>query len=137
MEITNPAPLLDAIDMSRVDLILGKQLALDDNHEQVVYTEPGPDGTNPSKLNTPSSKEPTSEEIATCGVPAKPAEPNAAADSSNIVSGKIQLLEDFIDTDALAPNEAISKPNITTEELGKYCLVSFLSPSPLCIAEVY
>lgn len=137
MEITNPLSLLDSIDMKRVQDILSYKQAPTAIGAHPTYVEPGATTatsvsqdieTHPHKKDTQSTKEnghdaapldatndksqDLSHEISQQPKPASP----------SLISGKIALLGDFIDTDALAPSEALIKPGITPEELGKYCL---------------
>jgi hypothetical protein len=52
----------------------------------------------------------------------KPQRPEIGPSILKGIKGKVTRLRDFIDTNALAPNEKISKPNITREQLGTYYL---------------
>ncbi|KAI8629515.1 aconitase iron-sulfur domain-containing protein [Xylariaceae sp. FL1651] len=117
MEITNPAPLLDAIDTDRLDQILGRHARDDRRAEEPVYVEPGSaTGEKVEEtVHAPKKTEPTIEK-------GKEAAILPSTNSSHVVSGKVHILGDFIDTDALAPSEVITNVNITPEELGKFCL---------------
>lgn len=121
MKVTDPAALLDLIDISRVEAILdrrGKQDSLIDP----VFVEPG---TRLTVHQTPdyevSHSESNSRETYQSEATTTPESPKTQVQSP-IIQGKVVRLGDFIDTDALAPNEAISTPNITREQLGTYCL---------------
>ncbi|KAI1617378.1 hypothetical protein EDD36DRAFT_454669 [Exophiala viscosa] len=104
MKVTDPTPLLDAIDMNKVREMLGLKTSEQEALEEPLYVEPGAQEVSPQQST--SSKKAT----------ATPASP------SSLISGRVYLLPDFVDTDALAPNEALSQPNITRQKLGTYCL---------------
>ena len=140
MSITDPKRLLDAIDLDRLKHLLSSH---DTNVLSVPYMEPGnksvaskesyiattpavPATINQSQLHQETP--PTSSHLA----PSAPSEhaPAVAATTStttsitnNVIRGRVQILGDFIDTDALAPAEALMNASITMEEIGKYCLV--------------
>ena len=148
--MTNPASLLDSIDMNKVREILGsstRKLLL----ANPEYVEPGIEGSaetaslkEPEDPSIPSTKatQQSHEDVngaarsekapqqqtdtrAEPGLTTKStsSEPTSSEpSSSSIVSGKVCLLPDFVDTDALAPAEAVAQPNITKEQLGTYCL---------------
>lgn len=119
MTITDPKPLLDAIDLSKLQEILGRKSLPSPG---LKYVEPGIGETSKSEPESDLSKpqlpsQPAKEDFqlkshATDG------EDNAP---SRIIKGRVQSLGDFIDTDALAPNEAIVR-HMEPEELGTYCL---------------
>ena len=109
MAITDPGPMLKEIDVARLEDILGgSELQL---RETVDYVEPGSQEPEAiSSLNGKSAPEETSQ-----------AAPTESAKPTTKIVGKVQTLGDFIDTDALAPAEALIG-NLSAEELGKYCL---------------
>lgn len=149
MSITDPKPLLDEVDGNRLRDLLGSPRPF--TATEIHYVEPGfsPDASKETTTTTPSTvdKDPSTAasqplpESTSASLPTHaPSEdtmftspqhdqplpltsPTVATQSSPmIITSKIQTLGDFIDTDALAPNEAISNPHITTRELGSYCL---------------
>lgn len=111
MTITDPASFLDDIDMARLkDILGGNDVQL---KATVRYVEPA------SQVASVMSDEfnnatPTQLQNGTRALP------NPAARSRKI-SGKVHTLGDFIDTDALAPAEALVG-NLSAEEMGRYCL---------------
>ena len=142
MSITDPKPLIDAIDLNRLKQLLGTTPATPVS--EVPYMHPGfssqprkpPAATTqptqpltpaaPTQIHTPSSSTATAahappEETA----PSNPSVPTTktTTTTATVLTGKIQTLGSFIDTDALAPAAAIAQPNITPAELGTYCLV--------------
>ena len=146
MKITNPVSLLNLIDLSRVDAILDRE-SKRDSPVGPDFVEPGsrssvhrtPDyqqrlqsfvmresreASLPSMVNSNSRPMHSNLQVnvgtaTTESIPPKDRELEIA---SLVIRGKVARLGDFIDTDALAPNEAISKPNITQGQLGTYCL---------------
>ena len=140
MTITDPKQLLDAIDLDRLKHLLGSR---DMSILSVPYMEPGhrsvatenrdtatttavPTTTNHRQLH--EGAPPVSLTLA-ASAPSEDA-PIVAANPSrvdspttNMMCGRVQTLGDFIDTDALAPAEALMNSSITMEEIGKYCLV--------------
>jgi len=118
MTITDPKPLLDAIDLAKLQEILGRKALL---LPGLKYVEPGI-GQESNSSGTP--KAPSRGTLSDAQLPTRAAEDNAPESlkgSSKIIKGRIQRLGDFIDTDALAPNEAIVR-HMAPEELGTYCL---------------
>ncbi|KIY01663.1 uncharacterized protein Z520_01800 [Fonsecaea multimorphosa CBS 102226] len=136
MKIANPAPLLSLIDMSRVDAILGRE-SRQNSPVRLDFVEPGSrlsmqitldDRQALSNFTIRESQESQNsysdfqiniDTATTESITPNPQEPECA---SSVIIGKVARLGDFVDTDALAPNEAISKPNITRDQLGTYCL---------------
>ena len=145
MEITNPLSLLDSIDMKRMEEILSyKQGARDSPssgttpESHPTYVEPGAIAATPTAQDTQTQqpKWDTKATVAT-GQDAFPSAVTSGGtsldqsqetsqspkpESPSLISGKVYMLGDFIDTDALAPSEALIKHGITPEELGEYCL---------------
>ena len=112
MIITDPAPLLEGMDMVRLQEILCANSLELESSRALRYVEPGarstPDpATHSSILYKPQNEEKTSH--------------SKSSVSNKIITGKVQTLGDFIDTDALAPSEALLG-NSSAEEIGKYCL---------------
>ncbi|KAI1325847.1 aconitase iron-sulfur domain-containing protein [Xylariaceae sp. FL0255] len=117
MTVSNPSSLLEAIDLVRVDKILGKRLHYNQQHrEEPAYVEPGSIQNVTTNLASKVTKATPSPDYI------EPVSTNPSHSTAGVISGKTHLLGDFIDTDALAPNEIITKPDVTHEELGKYCL---------------
>lgn len=152
MKVTDPGPLLGAIDIDKVNEILGFRTSPEVTLDEPEYVEPGfqeessknlsqqPTSTSPNNATSTPLPLPTVHEngVNGSGLSEKalqrkadglseagvlPASESTQPDSSSsLVSGKVYMLPDFVDTDALAPNEALSQPNITQQELGTYCL---------------
>lgn len=102
MKIRDPSSLLEEIDMARLHAILGTGLSVP---RAVQYVEPaGSSDIHPSSIDTEKSNTATT-----------------ASSKSHKITGKVQTLGDFIDTDALAPSEALTTAK-TPEEFGSYCL---------------
>jgi 3-isopropylmalate dehydratase small subunit len=108
MTITDPSSLLDDIDLDRLHDILGTAREV---RMPLHYVEPPAASVPPSQKHHLESTQNSKEAVA-------PTRPKV----SRIITGKVQTLGDFIDTDALAPSEALVAGNISTEELGHYCL---------------
>lgn len=150
MKVTDPGPLLDAIDIDKVNEILGFRTRQESALDEPEYIEPGvreDSGGNwsqkPTSINNASSTflpsatqhedrfngsalsekatQRKKDALSEAGVP-QASESSQPDLSSSLVSGKVYMLPDFVDTDALAPNEALSQPNITQQQLGTYCL---------------
>jgi 3-isopropylmalate dehydratase small subunit len=109
MAITDPTSLLDDIDLERLQEILGGRA---DAKNQPRYVEPSTQRTEPKHI--PAATPPQQQGL----VPESPLE---SSKPSKTIRGKVQTLGDFIDTDALAPAEALVG-GLSPEELGKYCL---------------
>ena len=137
MEITNPKTLLDAVDLDRFRRIVGQQ----DRKQGLLelrYVEPGVQARSSIERfaaekggshDTEKTSQPNPDDLLISRTdplaePPKTSvqQPPPSAASASILSGNIALLGDFVDTDALAPSEALIKPDITPEELGTYCL---------------
>ncbi|RFU24175.1 hypothetical protein B7463_g12162, partial [Scytalidium lignicola] len=109
MTITDPTPLLDEIDLSRLEDILGRKLeAASPPH----YVEPGTQDMGLEQNAIPVALQLTGK---------RPMVSLEVTPPNKIITGKVQTLGDFIDTDALAPSEVLIG-NPSAEELGKYCL---------------
>ncbi|KAK4893994.1 hypothetical protein LTR27_007800 [Elasticomyces elasticus] len=110
MTITNPSALLDSLDYKRLNSLL---VTSRQQITEVQYVEPpaavAPSGRAPSGS---TNQEHGSEEP----------ELQRKAVKRPLIEGKVQTLGDFIDTDALAPAEALVT-HLTLEEIGQYCLV--------------
>ncbi|EXJ75019.1 uncharacterized protein A1O5_01715 [Cladophialophora psammophila CBS 110553] len=146
MKVTNPASLLNLIDMSRVDAILDRE-SKRDSPVGPDFVEPGSRSsvhrtsdcqqmlpnfairesreaklTLMAKSNSYPMHSDLQVNVDTATTESITPKARKLEIASSIIRGKVARLGDFIDTDALAPNEAISKPNITREQLGTYCL---------------
>ncbi|KAK6068988.1 aconitase family protein [Seiridium cupressi] len=106
MAITDPTPLLDEIDSRRLEAYLNQSKIA---KNPPLYVEPGTRGMGPVQSPTIIAPQPR---VSLSGAPQKP--------TPQIV-GKVLTLGDFIDTDALAPAEALLGSQ-SVGELGKYCL---------------
>lgn len=110
MKITDPKCLLDGIDMERLEEILGASES--PTTSPVQYVEPAQVGSAEStETEQESVQQPPG--IATVSSP--------GTRRIRRIRGKAQVLGDFIDTDALAPSEALTG-NLAREEMGSYCL---------------
>lgn len=119
MTITDPASFLSDIDQDHLEKCLRSKGA-GYSSIKLQYFEPG---QQKSGLTTMADAGPT---------PTSPSKEQGSpvangnghdqgAEQPRVISGKVQTLGDFIDTDALAPAEALVG-NGTPEELGQYCL---------------
>ena len=125
MTITDPKPLLDAIDLAKLQEILGQNALPSPG---LKYVEPGIGQPSKSSDVTKSVSEGNPSEIQ---LPTRAVKEERVLKSEEdeiqpkslpkTIKGRIQRLGDFIDTDALAPNEAIVR-QMEPEELGTYCL---------------
>jgi hypothetical protein len=102
MKVTNPKSFLDEIDVERLNEILGhrtKQTPC----KSPTYVEPA--GDNISKTSDDAS--PSTSEANPTPTPT-PSQTNGTSEqtsiSSDILCGKVQVLGDFIDTDAVSPS---------------------------------
>ena len=113
MLVTDPTPLLDLIDRGKLDEIL---LEESDTKSPPRFVQPGFRETEPDEIATEAKAAETAVKAAVepSVVDSEPARPSR-------IAGKVQTLGDFIDTDALAPAEALLASS-TEEEFGKYCL---------------
>jgi 3-isopropylmalate dehydratase small subunit len=114
MSITDPSPLLNDMDLDRLAVILGERggsEASSTENGEVHYVEPGPRRTTGQERTTPSSF-----------VDDKSDSSTSVSTSDKVIAGMVQTLGDFIDTDALAPAEALVQGNMSAAEIGKYCL---------------
>jgi 3-isopropylmalate dehydratase small subunit len=118
MTITDPAVLLDDIDVDRLQDLLGTEWEV---KSPLQYVEPAAKESPVKELPTndlPATQLPLSSTSITGAV--QPAVTSESA-TPRVITGKIQTLGDFIDTDALAPGESLMG-NLSDEEIGKYCL---------------
>jgi hypothetical protein len=103
MKITDPKSFLNAIDKKRLKEILGIG-TVDAPKTSPIYVEPG---QRPSQVSatskTDQQPQPVSSREETL-VPAleKMASPTQSENKSDIQKGKVQVLGDFIDTDAVS-----------------------------------
>ncbi|KAI2694767.1 hypothetical protein CBS147372_9606 [Penicillium roqueforti] len=120
MEITDPRPLLDAIDITELERCLGYLPFANEEPQsqaETVFSEPY--GIEVS--DGPSSG--TSK--ADAASPASSAAPGETPTSANIIQGKPLILGDFIDTDAIIPSAFIAG-NTSNESLGAHCMEYFM-----------
>ncbi|KAB8265420.1 hypothetical protein BDV32DRAFT_144709 [Aspergillus pseudonomiae] len=111
MRVTDPTYLLDAIDTEQWDKLRRYRASIvpeDAWTQNVEYMEPSEPSRPCCEIQ---NKEPTIRSI--------PAAPPAVKHEA--LTGKVQLLGDFIDTDALAPAEFLVDM-ATNEAAGEYCL---------------
>jgi 3-isopropylmalate dehydratase small subunit len=117
MRITDPTPLIDKIDQDQLQDLLRTDLGV---KPVIQYIEPSTWDTPTAKPPIGSSTEAHPESPSISEVPTT--QPQQQHTSTTVIAGKVQHLGDFIDTDALAPAEALIG-NLSNEELGKFCLV--------------
>ncbi|KAK4958728.1 hypothetical protein LTR10_003524 [Elasticomyces elasticus] len=122
MTITDPTPLLDSLDYERLRSLL---VTPPQQTTEVQYVEP-PAAVAPSN-RAPSGS--TDQEHT-----AEPKLQQRKAAKRPLIEGKVQTLGDFIDTDALAPAEALVT-HLTLEEIGQYCLVHTHPDFRRCVKE--
>ncbi|KAB5529007.1 aconitase family protein [Coniochaeta sp. 2T2.1] len=115
MSIADPTPLIDDIDLDRLAELLGDSGSEGASRPRgaVHYVEPG---SRPVAEPTPPASPDETSATPDSPTPSSPASP------PRIISGKVHTLGDFIDTDALAPAEALVQGNLPAAEIGKYCL---------------
>jgi 3-isopropylmalate dehydratase small subunit len=111
MTITDPITLLDDIDVGRLHNILGGERV--QGSIPVQYAEPGARADPGREDTAPTESVPVTEP--------RSAEISDPGPGRTIITGRVQTLGDFIDTDALAPAEVLVG-NPSASELGKYCL---------------
>ncbi|SPO07049.1 probable aconitase family protein [Cephalotrichum gorgonifer] len=115
MKITDPQPLIDLIDQVRWDQLKGRGSlrSVTPRGSEPRYVEPcGLDNDHrdtPGVGTTLSSSGPS------------PNGPLSFQEGEEIISGKVNRLGDFIDTDALAPAQFLVDAK-SNEELGTHCL---------------
>ena len=108
MAITDPGTLLEEVDSDRIEILLGggKRKPAENT---VHYVEPAGSGVvaqrETAKQGSQTDQPPVHEET-------DPA--------TKTIIGKVQTLGDLIDTDALAPAEALMAG---TDRLGEFCLI--------------
>ena len=107
MTITDPALLLGTLDMTRLQVILGTDML--QSKAPLNYIEPGIQDMRDKSASPTVDLKPKQEMVGN------------HSKLKNIIAGKVQTLGDFIDTDALAPAEALLG-STSAEEMGKYCL---------------
>jgi 3-isopropylmalate dehydratase small subunit len=105
MEIIDPQALLDEINLERLEELLGTKTRPSSG---ITYVHPG------FELRRLEGTECIGEEATT-------STRSVEDDTMSTIYGKVQVLGDFIDTDALAPAEALST-KLTAEEMGTFCL---------------
>jgi 3-isopropylmalate dehydratase small subunit len=111
METTDPKPLLDEINLERLSEIINQKV---DESAALGYVEPGQENDRPGAASAPKE----------ISLPILIQAHPKASDSrppEEPIKGKVQVLGDFIDTDALAPSEALVTA-LSQEELGTWCL---------------
>ncbi|GAM37913.1 hypothetical protein TCE0_033r08236 [Talaromyces pinophilus] len=120
MEITDPRPLLDAIDMTELERCLGYLPFTSERRQskvETVYSEP----YGMEDLDDPESGVVKTEEAGAQSSVASGEQPT----SINIIQGKPLILGDFIDTDAIIPSNFIAG-NTGNESLGAHCMEYFM-----------
>ncbi|KAH8660471.1 aconitase family protein [Xylariales sp. PMI_506] len=119
MMITDPKDLLEALDFERLQNILySSSRSLKTPSTLIRYVEPGIRETCPvGTLPTSNDRIHQAEKPETSSSLLDP----TVSPKGRIIRGRVQTLGDFIDTDALAPAEALVG-NVSPEEIGKFCL---------------
>lgn len=109
MEVADPRPLLDEVDLDRFASIAGRKSS---QTTEVHYVEPAPalKGARSASGNPPEATLPTS-------IVAE-----STSSGSDVTKGKVIKLGDFIDTDALVPAEALVNARMSMAEMGTWCL---------------
>ncbi|KAK6373587.1 hypothetical protein LTS17_008079 [Exophiala oligosperma] len=128
MKITDPRPLLDAIDMTELQRCLGylpfPSERVPSKAVETVYAEP----YGISNSGAPSSGTSGTDEV-TIPSPAVSGESPPIAITTTtapkIIQGKPLVLGDFIDTDAIIPSTFLAG-NGTDEGLGAHCMEYFM-----------
>jgi 3-isopropylmalate dehydratase small subunit len=124
MRITNPQELLDAIDKKYLADVLGTKGNSGTQGILPEYLEPGTGTTkalsNDQKTDGAANRAGAEVEDAV-GTTDPSDNPSTVPPSTAIKKGKVQRLGDFVDTDALAPNEALATAS-SPEEWGEFCL---------------
>jgi 3-isopropylmalate dehydratase small subunit len=113
MTITDPSSLLDHIDLIYFEKLLGTEMEeTKEKLSSIQYVEPAAQEatTNPSETH-----------IAQYQATELLEESPVSSLVNQVIIGRVQTLGDFIDTDALAPAEALTSAH-TVEEFGEYCL---------------
>jgi hypothetical protein len=103
MKVTNPKFFLDEIDVERLSEILGHRVKKTSG-KSPTYVEPAGENISKTSDDVPLS---TSEANPTSTpTPVAPSQTNGTSEqtsiSSDILRGKVQVLGDFIDTDAVS-----------------------------------
>lgn len=110
MKVTDPSELISKVDLERWNSLRGVGNTKS-QPDSVTYLEPNSSPTSAPTSIAPIQKDtPTSSE--TEAPKATDSATNSATDSApeqNILKGKIQRLEDYIDTDAVCHNRLTSK----------------------------
>ena len=99
MKITSPQPLIDLIDKKRWDQIKGRGSLKVFNGSEPSYVEPPRYDVEGQDLDGPVAATTTTETLRN-GLRVE--EANIALASEGNISGKVQRLGDFIDTDAVS-----------------------------------
>ena len=112
MKVRDPKPYLDAIDRVRLRKLLGCMPKA--YPKGPTYVEPSGNGGESATAEVQNS---TTATEAACFINST----KSKIPSNDIKRGKIQVLGDFIDTDALAPAEVLTACK-TNAEFGAHCL---------------
>ncbi|KAI9737429.1 MAG: hypothetical protein M1834_009583 [Cirrosporium novae-zelandiae] len=106
MEITDPTPFLSQIDPNDLNQYFGTSNFLQTHLETEVLPVKEPNFSIRASQDVKEDKSPR---------------PSIRTRSQKIIKGKIQVLDDFIDTDALAPIEFLVGAK-SDEDIGTHCL---------------
>jgi hypothetical protein len=103
MKVTNPKSFLDEIDLERVSKLLGHRSKIKPR-KFPNYVEPS--GDKDSKHSDDVLPSTLEANLASTATPVTPSQTNSISKqsltSSDILHGKVQILGDFIDTDAVS-----------------------------------
>ncbi|CAH0043799.1 unnamed protein product [Clonostachys solani] len=108
MQTTDSKELLDKVDLKELKQLLGIKTT---PSQSITYVHPASEARRTKSKDVEASISPTSQE----------SDADLGDAHGTIISGKVHTLEDFIDTDALAPAEVLG-PEVTKEALGNACL---------------
>lgn len=111
MTVTNPRGLLDSIDHDRYRRMLDVWM---DKAGSISMSEPNPP-LQETRDATIASRDTTGK--------VADGEKKAAADTANMITGRVQRFEDNIDTDAIIPAQFM--PGVSDEDLGTHAFQYF------------
>jgi 3-isopropylmalate dehydratase small subunit len=110
MKATDPTPFIEKIDMERWNQLRKSMPTEDATTSELKYVEPAgesEDSTESEEVQESEVEEPT---------PAKP-----KSGTGDKITGKVQRLGEFVDTDALAPAQWLIHAH-SNEAIGEHCL---------------
>ncbi|GLA95038.1 hypothetical protein AtubIFM57143_002033 [Aspergillus tubingensis] len=112
MKLKDPHEFLETIDLERWHTLRGFSMsAIDSTQDHISYMEPS--GSATAEIKNAGSTDVKSSEVDTSET--------ADSSSSDVMTGKVQRLGDFIDTDALAPAQFLISMS-DNKIAGEHCL---------------